>query len=113
MEDLLKSNLDHQNTVTHGHSKHTSVSFVSTTPKQLTRPEIHPYYLSADKLAVTRAGRPLLARLALAQQPGSLPTHQLLCDRKLYTLASYEGNLDDIPKLSDLTFHNAISKALP
>jgi hypothetical protein len=70
--------------------------------------------LSADTLAVTRAGCLLLAPLTHAQQPGLLPEHQLhvLCDRKLYTLASYEGNPDDILKLSDLPLHNAIPEAL-
>jgi hypothetical protein len=78
--ELLGNDFDHRVTPTYGHIKHTPVSLVSTTPKQLTRPVIHLYYLSADTLAVTRDGRPLLARLTHTQQPGSLPEYQLLCD---------------------------------
>jgi hypothetical protein len=67
--DLLGSDLEHCDTLTHSHTKHTPVSLVSTTRKKLTRPVIYPYYLSADTLAVAQAGRPLLAQLTRAQQP--------------------------------------------
>jgi hypothetical protein len=90
-----------------------SLSLVSTTPKQLTCPAIRPYHLSAATLPATRAGRPLLARLTHANQLSLTTKHYLPCKRKLYTPALYGGSPDDIIKLSDLAFANTIPEALP